>query len=304
MSESPDSERLEHDTLQRDLAAARERRDTYQALLKDLPEIFEGRFRERLRPLQQRNEQLRLEAAAMREQIQRSLPPAADGQASLGGDATSAASPGAAAPAGLSPAGQSGEARSSTPSVAAQGPGPTVRPDGAAGGDLRRRRQPEAAGLPAWLLAAAVPLTLTALVLAIGVMAERRAMNSSATQPDQANRAAAGRSGSATTGPSPAASGGEATERGRELTVQSGSVRLETREPSWLEVETSDGRSLYFGLLEGGRSFPLREGLRVRAGRPDLILIRWPGGSQRVLGSVEEIDWQTIPPLPTTAPDQ
>jgi hypothetical protein len=76
--------------------------------------------------------------------------------------------------------------------------------------------------------------------------------------------------------------------------VKVGTLRLESREPSWLEVEASDGTSLYFGLLQGEQSFPVGKGLRIRAGRPDLIKIHWPGGSQQVLGSVDDLDWREI----------
>jgi hypothetical protein len=77
MPDSPDADRLRHEMLEEELEAARRKRDSYQALLKDLPEVFEGKFRERIRPVQQRNEQLLEEGMALREQIRRALPQAA-----------------------------------------------------------------------------------------------------------------------------------------------------------------------------------------------------------------------------------
>ena len=74
MPESPDADRIRHDALEEELEAARRKRDSYQALLKDLPEVFEGKFRERIRPLQQHNEELLQEGLALREQIRRALP--------------------------------------------------------------------------------------------------------------------------------------------------------------------------------------------------------------------------------------
>jgi hypothetical protein len=76
MPDSPDDDRLRHEMLEEELEAARRKRDSYQALLKDLPEVFEGKFRERVRPVQQRNEQLLEEGMALREQIRRALPQA------------------------------------------------------------------------------------------------------------------------------------------------------------------------------------------------------------------------------------
>jgi len=83
MPDSPDADRLRHEMLEEELEAARRKRDSYQALLKDLPEVFEGKFRERIRPVQQRNEQLLEEGMALREQIRRALP-----QAGVGGSAS------------------------------------------------------------------------------------------------------------------------------------------------------------------------------------------------------------------------
>jgi len=76
MPDSSDADRLRHKMLEEELEAARRKRDSYQALLKDLPEVFEGKFRERIRPVQQRNDHLREEGMALREQLRRALPPA------------------------------------------------------------------------------------------------------------------------------------------------------------------------------------------------------------------------------------
>ena len=110
MPESSDAERIRHDALEEELEAARRKRDSYQALLKDLPEVFEGKFRERIRPLQQRHEELLQESLALREQIRRALPeppaagnlpPAVSNQPQLTTNPTSASQPATSAEAPL-----------------------------------------------------------------------------------------------------------------------------------------------------------------------------------------------------------
>lgn len=74
--DAAEAERRRQAALEEELEAARLKRDRYQALLKELPAVFEGKFQERVRPLQQRNQQLIEEGEALREQIRRSLPAA------------------------------------------------------------------------------------------------------------------------------------------------------------------------------------------------------------------------------------
>jgi hypothetical protein len=76
-TDSAEADRLHQEALEEELEAARRKRETYQMLLKELPEVFEGKFRERIRPLQQRNDQLIEEGQVLREQIRRVLPPPA-----------------------------------------------------------------------------------------------------------------------------------------------------------------------------------------------------------------------------------
>jgi hypothetical protein len=298
MSESPDPDRLHHDALQRELEAARERRDSYQALLKDLPQIFEGRFRERLRPLQQRNEQLLLEGAALREQVRRSLPQARAQAAAL---SPSPEEPMAATASGKADSGQAGGAEPANPSPPLLDRRQSLwRPGSSAAADGQREKNPGVAGSQwrglggrPWLLSTGIALTLAAAVLGLrglskpGVAISGSSLASSAGRVSRPPIGAAEQGSRAVNG-----SGAVALRSGGE--VKAGTLRLESREPSWLEVETSDGTSLYFGLLQGEQSFPVGKGLRIRAGRPDLIEIHWPGGSQQRLGSVDDLDWREI----------
>jgi hypothetical protein len=62
-----------------------------------------------------------------------------------------------------------------------------------------------------------------------------------------------------------------------------------------VEVQTAAGESLYAGLLEGQQTFPLKEDLRIRSGRADLIRMQVGDAAERSLGAVDMIEWQVIP---------
>jgi len=293
MPEPSDPERLRHEALQRELEAAQRRRDSYQALLKDLPQIFEGKFRERLRPLLQRNEQLQLEGLALREQIRRALPAESPG----GRAALPPEPPGAQASAVSAPPSRT-SATAAAPAVpAAPLPAEPFVPAGASELDHWRPSSPPPAPSPRpdraaerrtswfhrlWLERPARPWLLAAGVVlgcAVAFPLGQSLLRGGAAGPGQRS----GRPAAAT-----------APRIAQPAPVAPGTLRLSSREPSWLEVESLDGRVLFFSHLQGERSFPVGEGIRVRSGRPDLILVRWPGGSERILGTVNEDDWQTF----------
>lgn len=302
MPEPSDAERLHHEALQRELEAAQRRRDSYQALLKDLPQIFEGKFRERLRPLQQRNEQLQLEGLALREQIRRALPAETAGRTEEPPEPPSASAPPVVAP--ESPAVAPLEAAEISDALLPQEPAveaaplPQEPPSSAAGaavdhevslpappahsplpdpaaerraGWLQRLRQGQPAS--SWQLAAGVALGCAMALLPLAPSG----LWGGGSDRDQTPRR------TATPAVSPIA---------RSSGVAPGSLQLSSRENSWLEVESLDGRVLFYGLLKGQRSFPVGAGIRVRSGRPDLIRVRWPGGGERPLGSLQKNDWQ------------
>ncbi|MEB3296847.1 MAG: DUF4335 domain-containing protein [Cyanobacteriota bacterium] len=78
-----------------------------------------------------------------------------------------------------------------------------------------------------------------------------------------------------------------------------GELSLTIEGESWLEVSQIDGTSLFAGIGKGVLRFPLGAGLKVRAGRPDLVLAQAGDGPARLLGKIDEIDWQrfgTSPP--------
>lgn len=61
---------------------------------------------------------------------------------------------------------------------------------------------------------------------------------------------------------------------------------------SWVEVTSTSGDRLFRGMLEGKRSFPLGQGLRVLAGRPDLVSAQLGAGPAQVLGTIDQVQWR------------
>jgi cytoskeleton protein RodZ len=72
------------------------------------------------------------------------------------------------------------------------------------------------------------------------------------------------------------------------------SLTLSSVKGTWLEVKTLQGKPLFRGDFTGRQGFPLKEGLRVLAGRPDLVLVQIGITAARPLGSVSKVEWQTF----------
>jgi cytoskeletal protein RodZ len=94
----------------------------------------------------------------------------------------------------------------------------------------------------------------------------------------------------------------QATDQAQAL-AQTGatSLTLSTGSNTWLEVKTLKGKQLFRGDFKGRKGFPLNEGLRVLAGRPDLLLVQVGATAARPLGSISDVKWQTfaVPKAPT-----
>ena len=63
---------------------------------------------------------------------------------------------------------------------------------------------------------------------------------------------------------------------------------------SWLEVKSVGGQSLFRGNFSGERSFPVGQGLRVLAGRPDLVTVRLGKGQPQQFGSIDQVTWRSF----------
>lgn len=270
MPESPDADRLRHEMLEEELEAAQRKRDSYQALLKDLPEVFEGKFRERVRPLQQRNEQLLEEGMTMREQIRRALPQTGGAG---GANLPPATETGVSSDRGIDPQEVREDADKPAGATALQGLralADSLRSTGVAGA-----------------LGAGLALGLGGLLLATHPWRSGGGFGPT-SQPAAPGMAT----------PSAQVPGSKASPASQSGTPSAGvpSISLRTTGPSWLEVRSTDGAQLFYGELDGQRSFPLGSGLMIRSGRADLIYLRVNGQPERKLGSIDSLDWTTIRP--------
>jgi hypothetical protein len=235
-----------------ELEAARNQLANYQSLLRELPELYERKFEERLRPIRDQNRALSQEGAVLREQLDRALP------------------------ASHQPKRQGLPAATDAPMAAQTNPTadtPVIPSD-------RSRTL-----LPIGLAGAASLLLLATL----GPLASwMHHFN-----------------------PSPPASGRLPPIQPKQPAPVSmaapGELILMATAPTWLEVHDAEDRPLIAETFKGQRRIPLGKGLRLLAGRPDLITIQLPGTSPRRLGSIDAVGWQTIKPtdpLPALGHDQ
>ena len=80
------------------------------------------------------------------------------------------------------------------------------------------------------------------------------------------------------------------------------SLTLSSTSNTWLEVKTLKGKQLFRGDFKGRKGFPLNEGLRLLAGRPDLVLVQVGATAARPLGPISEVKWQTFAAPKAPAP--
>ena len=72
---------------------------------------------------------------------------------------------------------------------------------------------------------------------------------------------------------------------------------------SWLEVRnTAGGPPLFRGMLKGEKRFPLGSGIRLLAGRPDVVRVSLGGSAPKVLGTIKDIRWFTFASKPQPKP--
>ncbi len=78
--------------------------------------------------------------------------------------------------------------------------------------------------------------------------------------------------------------------------VEPDQLLLKSTEPSWLEVRDASGGTLFRGTLTGEKRFPLGKGLRVLAGRPDLVTAAVGDTEARPLGRIDQVEWRRFTP--------
>jgi cytoskeleton protein RodZ len=67
---------------------------------------------------------------------------------------------------------------------------------------------------------------------------------------------------------------------------------LQPSEPSWLEVRSAEGTTLFRGILDTEQRFPLDAELEVLAGRPDLVLVRLGPSPAGPMGTIDDVRWR------------
>lgn len=73
---------------------------------------------------------------------------------------------------------------------------------------------------------------------------------------------------------------------------------LQSNQPSWLEVRNASGVTLFRGTFTGEKRFPMGQGLKVLAGRPDLVSATAGGQGPRSLGRIDQVAWRTFTATP------
>jgi hypothetical protein len=224
-----------------ELEAARNQLANYQSLLRDLPDLYERKFEERLRPIRDHNRALSQEGAGLREQLDRALPAAHQPQRQRLPAVTDAPMAAQTKPTAYLPVLASARSR-------------TLLPIG---------------------LASAASLLLLATLgpLASWMHHFNQSPSASGSLPPTYPKQ-----------PAPVS------------IAAPGELILSTSAPTWLEVHDAEDQPLIAETFQGQRRIPLGQGLRLLAGRPDLITIQLPGNPPRRLGSIDAVDWQTIKP--------
>ena len=83
---------------------------------------------------------------------------------------------------------------------------------------------------------------------------------------------------------------------GLQAQAVSSTLLLTTKGSTWLEVQTSEGKTLHYGMAKPGvYRFPVLQAIRIRAGRPDLVTVSF-AGSTAVLGAIEATGWRIYKP--------
>jgi hypothetical protein len=91
-----------------------------------------------------------------------------------------------------------------------------------------------------------------------------------------------------------------ATAQRQPAPLQTDSVlQLRADGSSWVEVQDLHSREvLLIGVLEAGetRTIRLRQGLRIRSGRPDLLTLQIDDAPPRAFGDINGLGWRTVLP--------
>ncbi len=97
---------------------------------------------------------------------------------------------------------------------------------------------------------------------------------------------------------SPGVAPGQAVAAGAPSRPAADALVLQSSQPSWLEVRNAAGVTLFRGTFTGEKRFPMGEGLKVLAGRPDLVTATAGRQAPRSLGRIDQVVWRTFRATP------
>lgn len=249
--------------LESQVAAAQAELEDYQRLLHELPGIYEGKFRQKLRSVAQEIRQLLDERTALQGQIAQAL------------------------------------AKEPVPeafSAANQVEPPRVPPPISGSSTPSRQGVKTWAGLRLPRLSVPSPV-LTALALkpqrrwvwagSLGLLV--MVLGAAAAVPWLLGRQGGPTGAVADTGSSPRS----------QTPVAPLTLQLEARGgESWVLVEDLQGRLVFNALMLPGapKRLPMGSGLRLRSGRPDLLFVALGGEAPKPLGAIGDLDWVEMMP--------
>jgi cytoskeletal protein RodZ len=85
-------------------------------------------------------------------------------------------------------------------------------------------------------------------------------------------------------------------------TVEPAELVLRPSQPSWLEVRSAGGTTLFRGTLERERRFPVEGEVAVLAGRPDLVLVGIGPSPMTPMGAIDDVRWRRFRADPAPPP--
>ncbi len=305
MSDQAEGDQRELEMLQRQLADVRQHIEELEALIGELPEIYERKFEQQLQPLLAQERLLLQQNLLLRDQLQRALP----GTASR---LLLAPAPGQA-PAGPVQGGRTGPLKPPAQAQPSAPPAPRTEAPPTEPGTPPTAPAPANPVAPSQATAAAAPrpaagrwappyrLALGATVAALGAFGlvqrqlaprspQRTAAALGSTQSSQRGTPQAPAAAGPTQASAPASRAQPAGPAGANglLVITSG--------PSWIELRDSQGRTIYGALLEGRQRFKFGAGLSLKAGRPELVQVQLGSGPVQALPPGEWWTWHRFQP--------
>ncbi len=73
------------------------------------------------------------------------------------------------------------------------------------------------------------------------------------------------------------------------------SLTISSREPSWIALRRN-GNLEFQGTLVNDRTVDAPESVEIYAGRPDLVMVKRPGGEAAALGPIDAVRWYRLSP--------